>query len=166
MMEYTLEEYQRRERFLAAVESSGIDPTKLHNDPGSVAKKRELWTLLYRGMTCEGSHTPLPVGECRAARVNAAFLAEFERSKRYVAEFPIARPLIAKTHELLDLEDLAVREAANLPLFGQPKLDKARADISDYFGGLTAEQRKIVKGAFGRRVAQYLSSSGMVKAQV
>ena len=162
-MEYTLEDFARRQRFLEATESNGIDPHSKTLDQESLNKKREVWRVLYGGMHVEGTSDTLPVAECRAARVNAAFLAEYGRSQRFVAEFHVVRPLIAKTNELLDLEERARREAARMPLFATAVLDKVHEDVRDYFAQLTREQRTMVTTHFGKRVKQYLSKSGRIK---
>lgn len=164
MMEYTLERYLIEQRFVEAVDTSGVDITVYSTDPDSIVKKRELVKKRYRNLTVEGG-VRLPVDECKASRVCEALRDMYGIAKRFIADFAQMRELISRTNDVLSLEERALRESAKMPLFAQASLDKARADIQTYFVGLTPEQKRIVKSAFGPRVKPYLSGSGRVKAQ-
>jgi len=163
MMEYTLERYLTEQRFVETVEKSGLDVQAYSTDAETLHKKRELVKMRYPNLTVEGG-LRLPVDECKAARVCEALKDMYNLAKRFVAEFPQVRPVIARTNELLSLEERALNGAAKMPLFEQASVNKARADAQAYFAGLTPEQRKIVKKHFGERVKPYLSGSGRVKA--
>ncbi|MBI4140610.1 hypothetical protein HY485_02115 [Candidatus Woesearchaeota archaeon] len=163
MIEYTLERYLTEQRFVEAVEKSGVDVQAYSTDHETLHKKRGLVKIRYRNLKVEGG-IRLPVDECKAARVCEALRDMYCIAKRYVADFPQVRPVIARTNELLSLEECALKDAAKMPLFAQASVNKARADTQAYFVSLTPEQRTFVKKCFGERVKPYLSGSGRVKA--